>query len=215
MLERMFPQMSVQAKTKASSHLLICDTNIVVKMTLFKQSKMFDAEYSFGEVEIHESVLAEIRRWIDHEGKKARKFGAQLLEDAINRASDHTGRLRGLDPAEMRRSFKALSAMEAALEPHEIGSATSRTDKELLTLAWKNRANLATEERTMRSLGKRSLGKDRVFSFANLVVDLLQIGGISRGEVETGLDTLARYDERLPREEENEIRGAMGAAGKG
>lgn len=177
--------------------LVICDSNVVMLMTTFCQTKMFDSKYSFGELEVHVSVIDELERWITRRGAKFTKFGQGLIEDALRYSRQHTGKLKELSDGERTKSHKTLAAMESRISPESKGADTSTTDKDLLTLAWKNKARLATQERTMRSLALRSLGKDALLSFEEMVVDLHKAGVLSTKEVKDGLDNLARFNESL------------------
>jgi hypothetical protein len=87
--------------------------------------------------------------------------------------------------------------------------ATSKTDKDLLSLAWKNKANIATQERTMRSVGLRTLGPDRVLSFEELVVDLIQERKITAQDVADGLDALSRMNEKIDSQRGKLIQAAL------
>ena len=178
-------------------HLVICDTNVIILMALFKPSLMFTNNYSFGLVAVDQSVVDEMQNWLDKNNKKTQKFTRPIIENAISLSTHQVGRLMGLTIDEMNRSHKLISSREAALKPEEKGMATSKTDKDLLSLAWKNKAKIATQERTMRSVALRTLGQDRVLSFEELVADLIKERKITAQEVADGLDALNRMNEKL------------------
>ncbi len=197
------------SQTTSKIHLVICDTNVVMMMVLFKPSIMFSNIYSFGHVEIHQSVIDEMQTWIDRNNRKAQKFTKPIIEQAIKLSQQHTGKLKQLTHEEMNRSHRTISSKEAKLEPHQKGFATSKTDKDLLAFAWKNQASLATQERTMRSIGELTLGKDRVISFEELVVDLIKNKKITKTEVTDGISAIENMNEYLHPERAKLIKTAL------
>lgn len=181
----------------AAIRLIICDSNVVMMMTLFRPTVMFTATYSFGAIEVHRSVIEELEKWLERKGAKFKKFGQGIIEDALRYSKEHTGRLKELSEEERRKSHKVLAAMESSVSPENKGADTSATDKDLLTLAWKNKAKLATQERTMRAVALRSLGKDALLSFEEMVADLHKSGALSKKDVFDGVDNLNRFGESL------------------
>lgn len=192
--------------------LVICDTNVVILMVLFKSTIMFTNTYSFGQIEVHQSVIAEMQAWLDKNNRKAQKFTRPILEQAIALSTDQSGRLRELTSEEMKRSHKMISSKEVSLGPEEKGFATSETDKDLLASAWKNKTKLATQERTMRSIGAKTLGRDRILSFEELVVDLIQERKITAQEVTDGLDAIVRMNEKIDSQRGKLIQAALDQA---
>jgi len=184
-------------RVKKTNVLLICDTNIVVKMALFDPNLMFNTDYSFGEVAVHEVVLKELRNWISKPTPQLQRFGVEVLKDLVARCEKKSKVIPEVREETLKKSIMALSVMEKYVPSGDKGSDTSRTDKTLLTLAWINKANLATEERTMTSVAKRSLGSNRVFSFGKLIQDLFQMGLLTKTEIKDGLENLSKFDENL------------------
>jgi rRNA-processing protein FCF1 len=205
----------MKVRTTMSPHsnsqpqLVICDTNVIVLMVLFKPLVMFTNTYSFAQIEVDQSVIDEMQNWLDRNNKKVQKFTRPIIEQAINLSMTQSGRLKGLTIEEMERSHKLISAREAALKPEEKGMATSKTDKDLLSLAWKNKVKIATQERTMRSVGARTLGANRILSFEELVVDLIQERKITTQEVNDGLDAIARMNEKIDNHRGKLIKDAL------
>ena len=192
-----------------NSHLVICDTNVVMLMVLFKPSVMFTNTYSFGKVEVHQSVIDEMQAWLDRNNKKVIKFTRPIIEQAIALSTKQSGRLQSLPPEEMSRSHRLISTKEASLGPDEKGLATSKTDKDLLAFAWKNKSKIATQERTMRSVGAKTIGSDRILSFEEFVVDLIKEKKITADEVNNGLDTISRMNEKIDAQRGKLIQSAL------
>lgn len=94
---------------------VICDSNVIIMMAIFKPSVMFSSKYSFGEVEVHFSVISEMERWIERGGAKLSKFGKPLIEDAIKYSKSHTGRIKELGAEERKKSHRILAGMEASV----------------------------------------------------------------------------------------------------
>ncbi len=191
--------MSVEPKKDSSPQVIICDTNIVLLMILFKSSIMFSAVYSFGIIKIHHTVISELEKWLVKNNRKVQKFTAVLIEDALKKCIEHQCTLRDPDERECARSHRFLDAKENSLTADKKGAATSKTDKDLLSLAYKHKTALATQERTMRSLAKITLGENRVLLFEDLILDLLKLGVLAKDDVKTGLETLDRMGESLDR----------------
>lgn len=158
---------------------------------------MFTNTYSFGKIEVHQSVIDEMQAWLDRNNKKVQKFTRPIIEQAIALSIKQSGRLVSLTTEEMARSHRMISTKEASLGPEQKGLATSKTDKDLLAFAWKNKSKIATQERTMRSVGAMTIGNDRILSFEELVIDLIEEKKITPNEVSTGLDTISRMNERI------------------
>lgn len=91
-----------------SESLLICDTNIIVKMYVFKASVMFDATYSFGEVRIHPVVVEELQQWLLPGRAKLKKFGAPMIKDFIKHARRKLGELKAPVPSTLPAKHRTL-----------------------------------------------------------------------------------------------------------
>jgi hypothetical protein len=150
------------------SLLLICDTNIVVKMYIFKASVLFDAAYSFGHVRIHHSVICELEHWLKSKRRKYQKFGEGMISGFIASAKPKCSGLKSPDPATLPAKHRALQVMERDIPDEEKGQDTSETDRELLIYSDINNATLATDEKTLTALGISVLGENRVASFGDL-----------------------------------------------
>ena len=178
------------------SLLLICDTNIVVKMYIFKASVLFDAAYSFGHVRIHHSVICELEHWLKSKRRKYQKFGEGMISGFIASAKPKCSGLKSPDPATLPAKHRALQVMERDIPDEEKGQDTSETDRELLIYSDINNATLATDEKTLTALGISVLGENRVASFGDLVRDLHMQGLIDLKDIKSGLDNLLAYNER-------------------
>lgn len=185
--------------------LVICDTNVVMMMTLFKPSIMFDHSYSFGKVVIHQLVIDELASWLEGNTLKKRKFGEHLIQDALSKSEARAEPLKGLAPAEMQKSVRYLSVLESKLGMNEKGTDTSDTDKEILSITRKNKAALATQELTMRSLAQKTLPGDKLKSFEDMVIELFKSGKLSKQDIQDGLDNLHRYNENLRTEAKQSV----------
>lgn len=189
-----------------TTKLIICDTNVVAKMFLFKASIMFTADYSFGSIEIDTSVIEELQNWINKNNSKLKKFGLPNVQDMINYCNKQTGRLKEPSTAEMTRSKKTLANIESKL-PSTNGSATSNTDKRLLTMAWKHKAHLVTMDLAVRQTALRSLPSgSKLLSFYDLAEDLFKLKHLSINDITSGLEILAKYNEDLDLDSENKLK---------
>jgi hypothetical protein len=158
---------------------------------------MFNNTYSFGKIEVHQSVIDEMQAWLDRNNRKVLKFTRPIIEQAIAFSIKQSGRLSSLTDAEMARSHRIISTKEASLGPEQKGLATSKTDKDLLAYAWKNKSKIATQERTMRSIGALTIGHDRILSFEELIVDLIEETKITTDDVTNGLEAISRMNEKI------------------
>ena len=59
-----------QSLNKTASDIIICDTNVVILMTLFKPTVMFAALYSFGKIKVHQCVIDQLQNWVDKNNQK-------------------------------------------------------------------------------------------------------------------------------------------------
>lgn len=185
--------------------LIVCDTNIVVRLYLFKSQLMITHNYSFGSIEIDVSVIKEIQNWIDKKNSKMVKFGEPVLQSILQLCDQQTGRLREPTEQEMKSSKAYLRSVENSL-PATNGSSTSDTDKRLLTMAWKNKAHIITMDQAVRNTAQRSLPSgSKLLSFHDLVTDLHTSNFLTEEEIQLGLDTLNRYNEDLDEESETQI----------
>ncbi len=190
---------------------LICDTNIVILMMLFKPSVMFEYSYPFGSVEVHESVINEIERWVENKNIKFRKFGENILNDALKYSRARTGNLKEMTKPEREKALNVLKVMENKLDASQMSAPTSPTDRYLLALAYKNKANLATQEKTLSSLALKSLGTDRVISFGLMIQTLFEKSILTKEEIQTGMHSLDYYKEHLRKEDREILRKILDA----
>lgn len=169
-------------------------------MTLFDGTTMFNASYTHGNIEVHQSVIDELNGWIFPGSAKVKKFTEYLIRRSIAFCEGCTGNLNELTEPERLRSLAVLNAFEKTLPPGSKGSGTSRTDKELLNLARKNKAKLATQELTLRSLAPRSIPQEHLLSFEDLVADLFIQKVMSTEQILAGIKTLEDFKENLRQE---------------
>ena len=156
--------------------IIICDTNVVVLMTLFKPSVMFAAQYSFGKIKVHQCVIEQLQGWLDRNNQKVKKFTAPIIQDALRLAKTVSQNIKEPTDDQFKRSARYIAGKENSLNPEEKGMATDKVDQLLLILAYVNKAYLATQERTMTSVAKKTLPAGRVIRFEDLVLDLISIG---------------------------------------
>jgi rRNA-processing protein FCF1 len=178
-------------------------------MTIFKPTLMFSIQYSFGKIVVHQLVIDEIERWQRPGSKKYNKFGPGLLSDALGycRACE----IKFTEPAELERKkhHSIISAIENKIAEDEKSAPTSTADKDLLMLAKKHKAKLATQEQTLRTLSKRVIGAEMLLSFEDLIIDILEQKLMTKVEVLAGLETLARFNEKLRQEGKPKLMNAL------
>ncbi len=184
-------------KSKPSGKILICDTNVVVLMYLFKKSKMFSAKYSYGEVKIHKDVISEIQAWIKKNNNKCKKFGKTLLEDMLREAKKYSTGIKEPTDAQHSRSIKMLGYIENNLGENEKTMALDKTDKTVLIIAYVNKACLATQDKTVLNTAKKSLPKGMSIRFEELVIDLIKQEVLIKADIEEGLSLLDYHNEIL------------------
>jgi len=61
-----------QPLNRAPSDIIICDTNVVILMTLFKPTIMFTSVYTFGKIKVHQCVIDQIQNWVDKNNQNAK-----------------------------------------------------------------------------------------------------------------------------------------------
>jgi rRNA-processing protein FCF1 len=191
--------------SNTSVQIIICDTNIVILMTLFKSSLMFTANYSFGAVKVHQCVIDQLQSWLDNNNKKIQKFSAELVQQSLQLAKAASRGIKEPTDDQYKRSARYIAGKENGLSPNEKGMATDKVDQLLLILAYVNKAYLATQERTMTSIGKQTLPAGRVIRFEDLVLDLISQNLLSSEDIESGLTTLDHFKEKLDAEKRKKI----------
>ena len=72
-------------------------------MTIFKPSVMFNCRYTFGELAVHKSVIAEIERWLRPDSRKQKKFGKPPIEDALRYCNSLETDFQEPSPAEREK----------------------------------------------------------------------------------------------------------------
>tara|TARA_Y100000768_G_scaffold389046_1_gene391712 strand:- start:176000 stop:176569 length:570 start_codon:yes stop_codon:yes gene_type:complete len=166
-------------------------------MYLFKKSVMFDTSYKFGKVKVHPCVIDQLQNWVDRKAKKFQKFGGELINDIIAKVSLYTSDIKEPTYAQRERSIKILQIIEGNLDNSEMSMATDKVDQNLLVLAYVNQAYLATQEKTMKSIGSKSLPKGRVVRFEHLALDLIEQRKLTYQDIQTGMHSLNHYNEIL------------------
>ena len=206
--------MSQQPKksSQPNKKIVICDSNVIIMMAIFKPTIMFKKKYSFGDLIVHQSVINEIERWQRSGSRKLAKFGEGLLKDALKYCYQFQGAIKEPAEAEKTKSFGIFSAIENRPSANQKGAPTSSTDKYLLLLAKKNDAKLATQEHTLQLLGARVLGKDGILSFEDLSIDLFAQGHMDKKIIEDGIDALQRMGESLRADGRRKILAAIGVS---
>lgn len=198
-------------KASDEALILICDTNVLVKMALFKPSVMFDAHYSYGKVAVPDFIIEEIRRWTKKaKNKKLKKFGREVIENTIARCERLTGSIRAVETAKHRQQDTVIKAMAKSLSADQKGDDPSDEDRRLIILASENHANLASDEKLHHSLGHCLADKRSVYSFGMLVHDLAASGKLTTKEIEDGLGNLDYHKEQLRREDKELLRELLG-----
>lgn len=155
-------------------------------------------DYSFGKIYVHQTVLAEISEW-EYSGAKKNKFGLGVIKSMITKCEELVLDGPTLADEEKNKIFRRISRVEQQLADEQKSSDTSEPDKMYLAVAHKLRANLATQERTLRSVSKKVIGEDRLFSFADMIIDRCEQKLIDKKKVEEGVDNLAYFDESFIR----------------
>jgi hypothetical protein len=179
------------------TQIIICDTNIVVLMTLFKPSVMFSANYTSGKVRVHQCVIDQLQNWIDKKNAKATRLTLPILEKAVSLCKPLSQNIKEPTPEQFKRSARYIANKEIGLPASEKGMATDIVDQKLLILAFVNNATLATQERTMTSIAGKTLPPGRVLRFEDLVLDLLNLSLLTSSDVEVGLESLDHFKEKL------------------
>ncbi|MBK8202606.1 MAG: hypothetical protein IPK68_09930 [Bdellovibrionales bacterium] len=158
---------------------------------------MFDADYSHGKIRIHPCVPEQIDRWVNAKNRKVTKFGEAMLKDISAKAAQYSSGIKEPTSEQLTRSKRILTNIEDQLDQNDIGAAADHVDQLLLTLAYVNKAYLATQERTMTMVGQKSLPSGVVIRFEDMVLDLISLKKLTKDEVDTGLHSVDHYGERL------------------
>jgi len=194
---------------QTSTRLVICDSNVIIMMTIFKPSVMFTCKYTFGELAVHKSVISEIEKWLRPDSRKLKKFGKPLIEDALRYCSHLETDFQEPALAERGKYHRIMSGLENSLSESEKGMPTSTVDKDLLLYAKKHNASLATQEQTLRSLGKKMIEHHRILSFEDLVVDVIRQNLLTETEVRGDIEKLTRMGENLRNDGRQKIETAL------
>ena len=145
-----------------------------------------------------EMCIRDSTRWIKRpESQKHKKFGKEMLEKARDLALGCMGNIKDLAPDELRKKLHQYSSIEKKYPHQGPGKETSKEDKQILALAQKNQANIATLDKPLTALAPRVVGEGRVYDFTDMVIDLFKKGKLTKEEVKDGLHNLAYYDDKL------------------
>jgi hypothetical protein len=184
---------------------IICDANVILQMTIFNAKKMFDcAQYSFGELQVHQATQNELKRWLRPGSLKLKKFGKDIIELAIIKSETAGFRLSSLTTEEKLKKFKTYQLLEDKLASDKRSADTSDEDKLILALAEKNKCFLATQESTLRNLAT-SVIADGLLSFEDLIADLYIQTQLSKEDLINGLHSLDYMKEKLRHDQKQKI----------
>ncbi|MGE4234150.1 MAG: hypothetical protein AB7F43_12550 [Bacteriovoracia bacterium] len=185
---------------------VICDANVVIMMAIFNGSKMLEeGSYSFGELQIHDLAIEEIKRWRKSQAK-LRKFGKDVINSAITKAEAAGFSLGEMAAAERTRFHSAISNIENGLDTDDKGMATSPEDKEYIALALKHGCYLASQEDTIRSVALKMLPeKSKLLSFEDLIVDLFKSGQLTKQDILDGIGNLNHFRENFRRDQKFKV----------
>ncbi|MBF0361960.1 MAG: hypothetical protein HQK49_13170 [Oligoflexia bacterium] len=177
--------------------LLICDLNVFVMAYIFDSSSMLsELPYLFGKIFIHQTVYDELSKWQKSVAKK-KKFGEGLINSMLEKCGAMVISEPILAEQEKTKYFHRILLLEKVLEDDEKSADTSSSDKTYLALAIKTKANLATQEKTLRNVSRKVLGEKRVFDFSDMIIDKFHQGQLDKQKVEDGLKNLAHYEENF------------------
>jgi hypothetical protein len=191
-------------ESEKPSLFIVCDANVVIQMTIFDSTRMFDtAKYSFGSIQVNSLTIKELERWLKG-GKKLARFGKDVIGLAIQKSKSAGFKLQELTSEERKRKITTYQLIEDKISADNKSADTSDEDKELLALAEKNACFLATQETTLRSLADLVI-KGRLLSFEDLVVDLFQQGQLTVDHIKSGLGNLDHFQERLRYDQKKKI----------
>lgn len=194
-----------QSLNKTASDIIICDTNVVILMTLFKPTVMFAAVYSFGKIKVHQCVIDQLQNWVDKNNQKAKRFSIQILEQAIDLCKSVSKNIKEPTPDQFTRSAAYISKKERSLGSQQKSMATDKTDQLLLILAYVNKAHLATQEKTMTSVGELTLPPGSILRFEDLVLDLIKLNLLVSDDLKSGLYSLDSFKEKLDANKRKQI----------
>lgn len=181
----------------SSEVFLICDLNVFVLAYLFDSKIMLEGpSYSFGKLYVHKTVFDELLKWETSTAKKS-KFGIELIRSMIEKCSDLMIENPVLADAEREKFFRRIGKVEQQLQPDQKSSDTSDPDKMYLAVTLKLNANLATQERTLRSISKKVIGENRLFSFDEMIIDRCKNNLFDKSKVQDGLSNLSHFDENF------------------
>ena len=185
-----------------ASLILICDTNVLLKMALFKRTLMFEAEYRWGKIAVPKSIVNELRRWLKKPGhRKVKKFGKEIIEDTIKRCSGLYKVIAEVPEEIFEKRDRTIESMAKGLAIEQKGDDPSDEDRELMVLAVENNANLASDEKLHHSLSHCLAVGREVCSFGMLVKDLFDQNKISKEDVQVGWSVLEYHNEGVRRDD--------------
>lgn len=191
--------------------LLVCDLNVFVQAYLFNCGVLLEGrDYSFGQLLIHETVYNEILIW-PKSNLKIKKFGLPLIQSMLKKCGELAVPTPIVPDAEKEKLFRRISKAEESLDTTERSQATSKADKMYLAIAIKSKGNIATHEASLRSITKKTIGENHLFSLGRMIEDRNRHGLLKKQDILDGIANLKHYNENLMKEDQQIVQKLLAA----
>ena len=176
------------------AEIIICDTNAVIQLAIICPSVLNTANPSLNLV-VHPLVKEEIRQ-LQKDSGKASRLGPVL--DIILQLSPTRIPLQQLgNTRDEDRQHRWIRRIEQTLDASKISAGSSHRDRQFLILARNNKAKLLTNEGTLYYLSIALLGSSGALRLSEVLEQLLSQGLLNQATLQSGLDKLPDYGERL------------------
>lgn len=197
--------------SQSNNVLLVCDLNVFVQAYLFNCAVLLEGpDYTFGQLLIHETVYNEILIW-PKSTLKVKKFTLPVIESMIKKCGELAVQAPEVPDAEREKLFRRISRAEDSLEPTERSQATSKADKMYLAIAIKSKGNIATHEASLRSITKKTIGENHLFSLGRMIEDREKHGLLKKQDILDGIANLNHYSENLMKEDHQIVQKLLAA----
>jgi hypothetical protein len=173
-----------------------------VQAYFFNCSLLLEGDaYTFGKLVIHETVLNEIKKW-QNSSLKIKRFTLPIIISMIAKCTQLVVSTPQLPQPERDKYFRWISRAEEELDDSDKSETTTFADKMYLALAFKCKGNIATHETSLRSITRKTIGNERLFSVGKMIEDRRISGFITdKNILLDGLSNLEQFDEKLMRDD--------------
>lgn len=184
--------------------IVVCDTNVVIQLSIVAPSLLTQKNENLRLV-VHTLVKEEVHQ-LRRDPNKVSRLGPVL--DFVVKSVPTDTSLKGFgNQLQEDQQHRRIIAIEQTLPAGKVSAGSSHRDRRFLILAKRNRSKLLTNEGTLYHLSEALIGVDAALRLSDTLAEALSLGLVTSEQLQTGLDQLAGYGERLRFEYAKKLRG--------